>query len=471
MRLAAQILTVLLLTAASGLAPAQPTTLVQPDGGRTPAVHRLPLYHGEEQVIGLADDPLLPFSTRMTCGRCHDYTKIQAGWHFNAAHTDASAGRPGEPWILYDPVTLTQVPLSYRPWPGVFRPEALGLTPWLFTRAFGAFLPGGGVSEPDTAAAAADPGARWFVAGTLEINCLLCHHADPAQSQSEWAVQVSRQNFRWAAAASSDLAVVTGAAARVPDSFDPFLETNDETRGPRTRYDAHRFNAQGHVFFDLVRDPPPGRCYACHTTRAVGPGAPAPWQVDGDVHVRRGMRCTDCHRNDLDHRIARGYEPTDSHARPAEMATATLTCRGCHLGASGQPAGRLGAPEPRHPGLPPVHLEKLTCTACHAGPWPGSEPLRVQTSASHRIGIQGGYRGEEAPPYVFSPVFQRQASGAIAPHRILWPSYWGLLQSDDTVAPLDPFAVRGKPWARCSKTGARTGEKESRPARPARRDR
>jgi len=424
---------------AGAQAPTPPPTPrnVEPDGGRATAVHRIPLYHEEKAKIGLADDPLLPFSTRVTCGQCHDYATIRAGWHFNAADPSVPPGRPGEPWILFDRVTGTQLPLSYRRWPGTFRPEAVGLTPWLFTRAFGGHLAGGGVSEPEDPAA--EPGARWYVTGKLEINCLHCHHADPAQNGSEWAVQVSRQNFRWAAAAASDLAVVQGSAARAPDSFDPFMESNAQTQGPRTRYDPARFNARGEVFFDVVRRPDPSRCYFCHSGREVGPAAPEKWQTGADVHLAGGMRCTDCHRNGLDHRIVRGYE--GEAAATGNPMAATFTCRGCHLGPPGEEGGRFSAPRPEHRGLPPVHLEKLSCTACHSGPWPRAQAYRTQTSASHRMGVHGGYRGEDAAPYLYAPVFRRDARGVIAPHKVMWPSFWGTMD-EETVSPISPFTVR-----------------------------
>ena len=41
------------------------------------------------------------------------------------------------------------------------------------------------------------------------------------------------------------------------------------------------------------------------------------------------------------------------------------------------PYGRMGAPEPIHKGLPPVHLEKLSCTACHSGQFPVGAPQPV----------------------------------------------------------------------------------------------
>ncbi len=415
--------------------PGQTTRDVQHDRSRATAVHRIPLFHAEKEKISLKDDPLLPFSTRMTCGPCHDYEKIRTGLHFNAADPAVPPGRPGEPWILLHRTTGTQVPLSYRPWPGTYRPGDVGLDPLLFTRAFGSHLPGGGISEPPKTGKGIR--TRWWVTGRLEINCLLCHSADAAQNGSEWAVQVSRQNFLWAAAAASDMAVVEGSTAGVPDSYDPFMESGPDARGPRIHYDRNRFNRRGEVFFNLVRRAEPGRCYFCHSVRVVGSGAPAPWTRDRDVHLVKGLACTDCHRNGLDHNMVRGHEGEKSGSNhPA----AALTCRGCHLGEGDVRGGRLAAPVPKHEGLPPVHLENLTCTACHSGPRPAPWAFRIQTSAAHRMGVQGGYRGEDAPPYIHSPVFKRQADGVIAPHRVMWPSFWGVL-NEGGVVPLSPFEV------------------------------
>ena len=435
--------------------PGQTTRDVQHDRSRATAAHRIPLFHAEKEKIGLKDDPLLPFSTRMTCGPCHDYEKIRTGRHFNAADPAVPPGRPGEPWILLHRSTGTQIPLSYRPWPGTHRPGDVGLDAWLFTRAFGSHLPGGGVSEPPKTGEGIR--SRWWVTGRLEINCLLCHSADPAQSGSEWAVQVSRQNFLWAAAAASDMAVVEGSTAGVPDAYDPFMESNAGTRGPHIHYDRSRFNPRGEVFFNVVRRAEPGRCYFCHSVRVVGSGAPAPWTTDQDVHLVKGLACTDCHRNGLDHDMVRGHEgKRDEQENPA----AALTCRGCHLGKGDAPGGRLGAPVPEHAGLPRVHLERLTCTACHSGPRPEKWAFRIQTSAAHRMGVQGGYRGENAPPYIQSPVFKRQSDGVIAPHRVMWPSFWGVLD-DGGVAPLSPFEVleaAGEHLDPGKKTQAEAGE-------------
>jgi hypothetical protein len=176
----------------------------------------------------------------------------------------------------------------------------------------------------------------------------------------------------------------------------------------------------------------------------VGEGVPETWEQETDVHLAAGLRCSDCHRHGLDHQIARGYE--GEAAARSEPAKATLTCRGCHLGAEEEAelpdarGGRLGAPYPRHEGLPREHLEKLACTTCHSGPWPGKAPRRVQTSRAHGLGLEVHHVRDENPPYIAEPVFIHQYDGKIGPHRMVWPSFWGRLKGEE-VEPIDPDTV------------------------------
>ncbi len=451
-RLCVGILAVLAVSAGAVIvAGAAPALNVQVDGSRAKAVHRIDPYGhvnpfpDEDPVDGKPlkpakidpnAKPVMPVSMKNTCGQCHDYDKIRAGWHFNAANPGATAGRPGEPWILYDGKTGTQAPLSYRKWTGTFRPEQFGVSRWRRTMWFGGHSTGGGVSEPDVAH---DEDlaihSRWTASGALDINCLGCHSADPKHDQSVWAMQVSQQNFLGAAAAAADLITIHGAVAKADEAFDPFAARDDYNPGPTVSYNPGRIDAAGKMFFNVGK-PSSDRCYYCHSDRYVGPDVPEQAaHADEDVHLAAGMECIDCHRNEIGHKISRGVQG-EGHE--------TLTCRGCHLGVEGEGAaglpGRLGAPRPKHAGLPPVHMKKLSCTACHSGPWPGKQAYRVQTSRSHRMGAKGVYRGEDSPPYIAAPVFRRQDNGVIAPHKMLWPSYWGRLRKGQVV-PIGPKEV------------------------------
>lgn len=407
-----------------------------PDGNRSTAVHRIPLLPDptlKETAIGPEDQPALPYSPRATCGgKCHDYSAIETGWHFNAPDRNVPPGRPGEPYILTDLATGTQIPVSPRAWPGTRRPEEVGLTPWKFTLAFGGHTPGGGYGEKFSGQAGADPAARWMVSGKLEIDCQSCHSGDPLHDQSLWATNIERENLAWAATAASGFALMKGIAKTVPETWDPMMPStgdNPKEFPPSLAYDKWRFNPNKEVFFDVVRKPSNDRCYFCHTNRPIGPDAPEKWQEDEDVHLKAGLNCSDCHRHGLDHAVTRGYE-----GEPAPAGVPTLTCRGCHLGDQSAAAGpdtmggRLGAPVPQHVGMPTIHFEKLSCTVCHSGPMPGKTAGHVQTSRAHDLGVKGKEHRDDAPPFIQWPVFMDDR-GKIAPHKVMWPAYWCRMQA------------------------------------------
>jgi len=422
------------------------------DGSRAHPIHRLELYAepsevGKEAIkidpnINTADEVLLPFSTRQTCGRCHSYGIIKKGWHFNSVDPNAASGRPGQPWIYVDAKTGTQILLSYRSWPGTFKPAQFGLSDREFTKIFGRQTPGGGPGETDDTVEV----MRQYVSGKLEINCLSCHNGDPRQDQGSpngYAVQISRGNFRWAAAASSGLATVTGSANDMDEMYDPFDPFSVESaqsgknKPPTITYHKDVFDYEQSTFFNIVREVPSYRCYFCHSNLYIGPGETEKWSEDEDIHLKSGMTCVDCHRNGIDHEIIRGYKGEEA-VSDKELA-AVSSCEGCHLGehdASKPTAGRLSAPVPEHRGIPPVHFEKLTCTACHSGPWPADEPFLTKTSMAHRLGTPNVNKAPEMLPHIASVVFAKQADGKIAPHKLVWPAFWGAL-NNDSVTPIE----------------------------------
>lgn len=420
------------------------------DGSRAVPVHLIPLIDEEDEKITPADEPLLPFSMRQSCGSCHDYEKISKGWHFNATEPNIAPGRPGQPWIFVDASTATQLPLSYRTWPGAFRPEQLGLTSWKFVQLFGRQMPGGGAGELDSDNP--DEMVRGFVSGKLEINCMACHDADPAHDQAEYALQIARQNFRWAAAATCGFASVSGSARNMPNNYDPLMpQPLDDPRmiPPTVRYHKNAFDHKNQVFFDVVRKVPTERCYFCHSNHDINKEGLGKWAADEDVHLAAGLTCVDCHRNGLDHNITRGYENEASVSK--NPLAATSSCESCHK------EGRLGAPVPEHLGIPPMHFDKLTCTACHSGPRPEQKTLRTKTSRAHGLGILNINKSNDVLPHVIFPVFAKQqsigaaylggelfvlkGSGKIGPHKLIWPTFWASLK-DQKVTPINLEIVR-----------------------------
>ena len=344
----------------------------------------------------------------------------------------------GQPWIYVDKQTGTQVPLSYRKWPGTFRPDEFGLTTWKFTKLFGRQMPGGGPGEIESENP--EESARAFVSGKLEINCLACHNGNPGQDQAEYANQVSKENFRWAAAASCDFTRMSGSAKDMPENYDPIMPTAAANQ-PKIDYLAGTFDPKGKVFFDIRRKALAERCYFCHSNAQIKDEASEKWETDEDVHLSSGLTCIDCHRNDVSHEIIRGYEGEKAFSK--NPVASDFSCQACHTKDCNQAAlnGRLGAPIAEHKGLPEIHFAKLTCTACHSGPMPGKETENVKTSMAHGLGVYSSDKSPDALPHIDSVVFAKGQDGKIAPSNLIWPSYWASYK-DEKVVPLTPDAVR-----------------------------
>jgi len=440
-RIAVWLLGVLLLTAVAGGADKIGD---ESDGSGAVPAHLIPLYDeavpdlDKKSFKILAEDELpQPFSIRETCGTCHTYEKVARGWHFNAPDANVNAGRAGQPWILVDAAARTQVPVSYRPWPGTFRPEQLGLTHWEFVRRFARHMPGGGAGEMLDQTAEPQEIMRSYVSGRLEINCLACHSVDPGYDQAEYALQTARQNYRWAVTAACSFASVSGAAAAQSDIYDPLVSD-----AIRVRYRQGTFDYKNQVQFEIVRKVPNERCYFCHSNFDLRGDDAERWKADEDVHLAAGLECVDCHRNGVDHNIVRGYEGENRVSE--NPLAATTSCEGCHLGpgSSNSPVeGRLGAPSPKHLGIPPIHFEKLTCTGCHSGLWPGKKTYRTKTSRAHALGTLGVNKSAEALPHLLTPVFAKRPNGKIAPHKLFWPAFWGVEKGDE-VTPIPVESAR-----------------------------
>lgn len=440
-------LVTLVLTTPAARATNEPQKTDQAEAGaklllsdsRAPYVHRLTLYDHDGRAIDPSSELPPPYSPRMTCGKCHPYAQIGHGWHFNAPDPDVPAGRLGEPWLWSDDRLATVLPISGRRWPGTYAPSAVGLSNWQFVLRFGGHLPGGGLGEPSDDDVKKSPEApRWNVSGTLEIDCMFCHSADQQHDPSEAAQQIEAQNFRWSPTAALGLAVVRGEARKAPDDWDPSLPPNPdfpEKTGPKLVYDKTLFDADNRVLFSITRRPSADRCYFCHSFREVGPDAAAALVESRDVHLAAGLTCADCHTNDIAHEIVRGFQAEAGvHKQPERAA---YSCEGCHLGSAAVNdtvvvlGGRYRAPHPQHRGLPPVHFEKLACTACHCGPWPTENAHRIQTALAHGLGLATRDRTASDSPQIVGPIFAPQDDGKIAPHRMVWPAFWGSLDGKE----------------------------------------
>lgn len=435
----------------SAAAPADTIVIEEPmigdvrAGNFSPSVHVIKPIDENGFVIHEADDIHMPFSTRTTCGECHSYDTILEGMHFNNGRGQDSPGRKSEPYIYFDPYTLTVLPLSYKEWQGTVHPESIGMTTMKFLDMFGSHYPGGILSQ-DESLENPDNYFRWEVSGKLDINCLICHDADPAFDAAEYSAQILKQNYRWAAAASSALAEVKGSAKGMPDNFDPFntntfADVDLRTNPPPTAiYDFSRFNSDNKVFFDIERAVPDQRCYYCHSS-VVSDQEELFLHNKEDVHLKAGMACVDCHRNDLKHDMIKGY---DSEWREkGNPSLKAYSCEGCHVGdeeADTPVAGNFGAPVPAHKGIPSIHFERMTCTACHAGEWPAEKTKLVKTSRAHKLGAHFAFKADSAYPHIQSSVYVNNEFDKIELSNSLWKSYWAVKSGTD-IKPMDLEAL------------------------------
>ncbi|HWF20202.1 MAG TPA: hypothetical protein VG754_13115, partial [Verrucomicrobiae bacterium] len=236
---------------------------------RTPFVHNIPLRDADGQIISmpslLVDGKLQdakgnPFSMPDTCGKCHEYEIMGKGWHFNAAMGNVKPGRPGEPWILTDPATHTQIPLSYRGWNGTFNPRDIGMNDFDFVATFARHLPGGGVGEPEKLDAKDPNTRRMLVTGTLQVDCLICHDSSGRYTYEPRFNALKSQNFKWAPTIAEGLGTISGfrTAKSIADSW---RGTNSApTNVPAIKYERDRFDADNNVLLQMTRKSSANAC-------------------------------------------------------------------------------------------------------------------------------------------------------------------------------------------------------------------
>ena len=389
------------------------------NGGRTVPVHRLAPLDAEGDKISPSAALPEPISQSKTCAQCHDTQLMSGGSHFRTGldTNDAPESVTVEPWFWADEATGTAIPLTLHGQAGAFRPAELGISCWQWTKMFGRSFPGGGVgSDPRALGEIAGERQRWFVTGPLGPNCLACHQQRGYDS-SEWARQVLRENFAGAATAASGLGAVEGMNERLDDTWDGLRAENPDDHlfkvPEKAVYDLRRFDAKNRCVFDVGR-PKSENCLACHSVSQKGMPSHA---IAGDVHLKRGMKCVDCHQHGIDHRMK------------------TKSCASCHVEAGG------AGPKPVHAGIPLVHFEKLSCTVCHSGVTEKGKRALVSTSRANRIGIYGRAQWAMDVPSIVEPVFVKNAEGKIESCRMAWPSYFAELGTNDTVKPLLPDVV------------------------------
>ena len=386
-----------------------------------------------------------PFSTRQTCGMCHEYDVITQGFHFQMGWqtvADDYGAAEGRPWSLSNGFLGRWYPYAQRQLAKKVNshPDQIDLTVYDFVGfsspgggepPCGACHPGGGGLELDRDGnrydeqLAENPGlaetldgdyykSKWDRSGVIEADCLICHLE--GYSFEARVEQLQSGNYRWAVVAGSRLGIVDGAVRRDQE--------------PNVTYETRLFNADGTITLDMSWPPPDDNCVYCHGRSDVKKRGFS-WNdiFNPDVHNQQGVSCTACHPAGLDHQIAKGVEPAFTAA--PELDGTMKSCEQCHM------SGYLGAPVPRHESIRPGHLETIACESCHI-PQLGRAAVHGHEATTGRLEFHVRPPDAEAPgdKGVWKPDYERRADRVIYPMNHVLAVWWGNRDADGLVYPL-----------------------------------
>jgi formate dehydrogenase gamma subunit len=387
----------------------------------------------------------LPFSTKQTCGLCHDYDLITEAYHFQTGWdviSDTFGVRLGKPWMLSDGMLGKWGVQSFRQLARKENdhPAEIDLTVYEFiggagyTRGqptCGSCHSGGGGLEFDRDGERYDYRlddepelresldgdyyrANWDRSGVVEADCFVCHWTD--YNFEERVSQLRKRNYQWAVVGASGIGVIDGSVSR-----------GDE---PQVKYNERFFDADGMLVFDPAWPPPDENCMFCH-------GAPGArkrgfsWDDfhNPDVHDQQGISCTHCHHADEDHQLAKGRAFELSVAD--ELDTTVTTCQECHE------RGLFGATIPEHASIRPSHLDRIACESCHI-------PKLNRSAISGIEYIEGEtkyiMRPEDASQFgeiaQWRPFYERHEDGVIYPINNVLSVWFANLDNDSIAYPL-----------------------------------
>jgi len=394
-------------------------------------------------ILGENDNK--PFSTVTTCGVCHDYDEITAGYHFQMGWdvvADDFGGAEGWPWQISDGMMGKWCLMYLRQLAKKENnsPDEIDLTVYDFVGfssgsgsrlPCGACHPGGGGLEYDRSGnrydemLAENPELResldgdyyqsnWDKSGVVEADCFVCHLE--GYDFDERSAQLSKGNYRWAVVAGSRLGIVEGAVKRGQE--------------PEVIYNRRFFNEDGSITLDISWPPPDDNCVFCHGQSDVRKRGFS-WNDihNPDVHNGQGISCTACHPSGPDHQFTKGNA---RDLKVADHLDGTIkTCRECHS------SGYMGATIPRHFKIRPSHLDRISCEACHI-PSLGRAAAAGFEATSGRLSFyynppHASEFGEQA---AWEPAYERWEEERIYPFNSMLLIWWGNLEADSIVYPL-----------------------------------
>lgn len=394
-----------------------------------------------------------PYSTRKTCGACHDVDTISNGYHFMMDWDKAGDQRfenTETPWLVSTGLTGGMTPYGYYFLAkkknshsdeidlSVF--DFIGRSPGK-VKGFqkpgcAACHPGGGMLEKDRDGQrydlrlAASPElaetldgdyykSKWDKTGIIEPDCFICHSS--RYSIQTRIIQMKNLNFKWATVAASGIGQVKGMVAG--------------GQVPKVIYNRRLFNEDGKfILSDMVFRPEAGNCLICHESIELGKRGFS-WDdpKNPDVHQWAGLTCIDCHFGDIGHNFAKGNAMANFVAD--EQDNSMKTCRDCHE------TGFKGATAMKHSGIKKDHLNKLSCEACHIPELGRSAigAMYVNTGRFGKIGQPGTRRfGEEKPwkPAYVVRIKDKDGKPRITPVNPFYTSLFTIRSKDGIYIPL-----------------------------------
>lgn len=370
------------------------------------------------------------YSPHRTCGTCHGYMTITSGTHFQQGFDEMKDGYDAKrPWVLSpgifgkggEPGTFTQRVAAKKNTSA--RDMGLSTYDWIAAGAGGRAVAlsagnlhtGGGPLEYGrkadggqdlsknliqgerekppaldgdyTSRLTPDGKSHFRESGVVEGDCLMCHLKGYRLDRRN--DQLARRNYRWAATAGAGLgevrgAVFTPAGSEVSAETEPPKGDWNFVRRPVVQYawdNRKLFTSQGKFRGSALisKSVETDNCTQCHRPMD-GQKSGTLYLPAGDLHLKAGLRCTDCHtlagrtQNErLRHRIGKGWSPTAT-ARNDLDGAGMKTCADCHLEGKYRPT-RAGMPkEAKNPDnihrslfhKATFHFYLLHCTSCHA---------------------------------------------------------------------------------------------------------
>ena len=397
-------------------------------GGVTAPIEQASPVHPTFPLLDANDENVLAsgqaVSLHKSCGACHDTSFIAShAFHADLGLSDmtpAGQATSGTPWDTSDGLFGKFDPLTYR-YLSQEGDERLDLSTAEWLKVVGARVAGGGpastsrsgepltdsnVSGPE--ASILDPATRqastwdWSQSGVMEMNCLLCHTAEPNNS-----ARIERLR----AGQFGDAVTATLLGSGIV-----------EAAGGGWAWNPEAFEADGELKPEFVRiqDPTNENCAQCHgvahegatplvleacslvdSQTAVTGQVVSPQRINEsglnlagknelayawDIHAERGLKCTDCHyalNNPVHYQETAENRPDSLTYDPRRLEIGEYIERPDHNLARGESAQFEVAPESKatmrrceschnavktHADWLPYterHMQEIACETCH----------------------------------------------------------------------------------------------------------